>query len=44
MVDGLTAGRAGHAVLTVLALTLLAAAPRLWPWLRPGVVPREPIG
>lgn len=33
---GITAGRAGQAVVTVLAIALLAAAPRIWPWLRPG--------
>ena len=32
---GLTVGRAGSAVIALLALALLAAAPRLWPWLRP---------
>lgn len=32
---GLTAGRIGQAVITVLAVALLAAAPYLWPWLRP---------
>ena len=32
---GLTAGRAGHAVITLLALVLLVATPCLWPWLRP---------
>ena len=32
---GLTAGRVGHAVITLLALALLVATPRLWPWLRP---------
>jgi hypothetical protein len=32
---GLTAGRAGHAVVTLLAVGLLVAAPRVWPWLRP---------
>ena len=42
--SGLTAGRVGHAVITVLAVTLLAAVPRLWPWLRPVAVRREPIG
>lgn len=33
--QGITAGRAGQAVVTVLAIALLAAAPRVWPWLRP---------
>lgn len=42
--SGLTAGRVGHAVITVLAVTLLAAVPRLWPWLRPVAGRREPIG
>ena len=28
-------GRVGHAVITLLALALLVATPRLWPWLRP---------
>lgn len=32
---GLTVGRVGHGVITLLALALLAATPRLWPWLRP---------
>ena len=32
---GVTAGRVGHAVITVLALALLLVTPRLWPWLRP---------
>ena len=31
---GLTAGRVGQAVITLLALALVAAAPALWPWLR----------
>lgn len=31
---GITAGRVGQAVITLLALALCAAAPRLWPWLR----------
>lgn len=34
--QGITAGRAGQAVVTVLAIALLAVAPRVWPWLRPG--------
>ena len=34
--QGVTAGRAGQAVVTMLAIALLAAAPRVWPWLRPG--------
>lgn len=33
---GITAGRVGQAVVAVLAIALLAAAPRVWPWLRPG--------
>ena len=32
---GVTVGRVGHAVITLLALALLVATPRLWPWLRP---------
>ena len=32
---GATAGRIGQAVITALAITLLAASPRLWPWLHP---------
>lgn len=32
---GCTAGRAGQAVVTVLAVALLVVAPRVWPWLRP---------
>ena len=32
---GLTVGRVGHAVITLLTLALLVATPRLWPWLRP---------
>ena len=31
-----TSGRAGQAVVTIFAVALLAAAPRVWPWLRPG--------
>ena len=31
---GLTAGRVGQAVITVLAVALLTTTPRLWPWLR----------
>jgi hypothetical protein len=40
--QGITAGRAGQAVVTVLAVALLAVAPRIWPWLRPSsrAVPR----
>jgi len=34
---GITAGRAGQAVVTMLAIALLAAAPRVWPWLRSGI-------
>jgi hypothetical protein len=34
--QGVTAGRAGQAVVTVLAIALLAVALRIWPWLRPG--------
>ena len=34
---GLTAGRIGQAAITVLALALLAAAPRVWPWLSPSI-------
>ena len=37
---GLTAGRIGQAVITVLALALLVAVSRLWPWLRPLAMPR----
>jgi hypothetical protein len=29
-------GRAGQAVVAILAVALLAVAPRVWPWLRPG--------
>jgi hypothetical protein len=29
-------GRAGQAVVTIVAVALLAVAPRVWPWLRPG--------
>jgi hypothetical protein len=32
---GLTAGRVGHAVITLSAVALLLATPRLWPHLRP---------
>ena len=39
--SGLTAGRVGQAVITVLAVAALAAAPRLWPWLRPVAAPRQ---
>lgn len=34
---GITAGRVGQAVITLLALALCAGAPRLWPWLRVSV-------
>lgn len=34
--QGVTAGRVGQAVVTIFAVALLAAAPRVWPWLRPG--------
>ena len=37
---GVTPGRVGHAVITLLALALLLATPRLWPWLWP-VAPRR---
>ena len=33
--SGVTAGRVGQAIITVLALGLLAVAPRLSPWLHP---------
>lgn len=33
--QGVTAGRAGQAIVTILAIALLAAAPRVWPWLHP---------
>lgn len=39
---GLTLGRAGHAVISLLALALLAAAPRLWPELQPVARQRGP--
>ena len=32
---GATAGRIGQAVITVLAIALLATSPRVWPWLHP---------
>jgi hypothetical protein len=32
---GITTARAGQAVVTMLAIALLATAPRIWPWLRP---------
>ena len=32
---GLTVGRVGHAVISVLALALVVAAPRMEPWLWP---------
>jgi hypothetical protein len=32
---GITAGRVGQAVVTVLAVALAAVSPRIWPWLRP---------
>lgn len=32
---GLTVGRVGQAVIALVALALLAATPRLWPWMRP---------
>ncbi len=34
--QGITAGRAGQAVVTVLAIALLAVARRVWPWLGSG--------
>jgi hypothetical protein len=37
---GLTVGRVGHAVITLLALALLVALSRLWPWLRPASMHR----
>ena len=33
--QGITAGRAGQAVVTVLAVAHLTVAPRVWPWLCP---------
>ena len=41
--SGLTAGRVGQAVISVLAVALLTTAPRLWPWLHPLTTPRWPI-
>ena len=38
--SGLTAGRVGQAVITLLAVALLTTAPRLWPWLLPMTPPR----
>jgi hypothetical protein len=35
---GVTAGRVGHAVITLLALALLSVTPRLWPWLQPAAL------
>lgn len=32
---GITAGRVGQAVVTVLGVALVAVSPRIWPWLRP---------
>lgn len=34
-VSGVTAGRVGHAVVTVMAVALLAAGPAVRPWLHP---------
>jgi hypothetical protein len=34
---GVTVGRIGQAAITVLALALLAAAPRVWLWLSPNI-------
>lgn len=34
--SGVTAGRLGQAVITALAVALLLAAPRLWPWMQHG--------
>jgi len=31
---GVTAGRVGHGVITLMALALLLVTPRLWPWFR----------
>ena len=42
--DGVTAGRVGQAVITLLAVALLAAAPSLWPWLRPAARQRPQDG
>lgn len=38
--SGLTAGRVGQAVISVLAVALVTTAPRLWPWLLPATTPR----
>jgi hypothetical protein len=38
--SGLTAGRVGQAVITVLAVALIAAIPHLWPRFRPTTMPR----
>jgi hypothetical protein len=42
-VEGITAGRVGQAVITLLAVALLLAAPRLWPWLRPTARRGSPV-
>ena len=39
---GSTASRVGQAVITLLALALLAATPRLWPWMWPMTRHRQP--
>ncbi len=41
--SGLTAGRVGQAVISVLAVALLTTAPRLWPWLLAMTTPRWPM-
>ena len=37
---GATAGRIGQAVITALAMALLATSARLWPWLHPTIQSR----
>jgi len=41
-ITGSTASRVGQAVITLLALALLAATPRLWPWMWPKTRHRQP--
>jgi hypothetical protein len=41
--QGATAGRMGQSAITALAVALLAAASRVWPWLLPTIYPTHAV-
>jgi hypothetical protein len=41
--QGATAGRMGQSAITAVAVALLAAASRVWPWLLPTIYPTHAV-